>query len=434
MIKSRPVAVRKQEDYPSIIQQGIRLSARDQAQLSEAYNAELFDMASVFVWSKTIMTLKYQLSRLGMPFIAELLDRPEMDATSNYQDISDYEALKLAEELGFISGTGSFRLKQANEYIKHFTSPEIAAGGGDDGLSKEEAMMVLRSCVQYVLYNNRIEVSVDFKDLRDSLERETLPSDDPNILKLYDSPYYFKRTCLRILLALIQTSDGAVLENLLENANTIIPNIWEDLAAADKYQLGRNYAELINSGNSKATNGLKRILLKVRGFDYVPEDLRSNSFIKAAKAILSAHDGFNNFYNEPLPVQNLYDMGTTIPSSAFGACATALLCVKLGNQYGFSIDAQGPADRIIQKFSADRWELYFNEYFAKDERILYKLISSESIVSRWIDFCRINRFNELRIRDREVSQMLNESHAGRSVAIKGIATTLYKKMGYSQGA
>jgi hypothetical protein len=40
--------------------------------------------------------------------------------------------------------------------------------------------------------------------------------------------------------------------------------------------------------------------LKVKGFDFVPGDLRSSAFIEAANEIPEAHGGLNNFYNEPV--------------------------------------------------------------------------------------------------------------------------------------
>ena len=36
-----------------------------------------------------------------------------------------------------------------------------------------------------------------------------------------------------------------------------------------------------------------------------------------ANDILAAHEGMNNFYNEPKPVSILYNMGSVIPTPAF---------------------------------------------------------------------------------------------------------------------
>ena len=79
--------------------------------------------------------------------------------------------------------------------------------------------------------------------------------------------------------------------------------------------MGHAYAEAFADGKTTSVGGLKSALLKVKGFDYVPENLRSDTFIKAAEAIFKAHEGLNNFYNEPTPVKNLtYYLNNVLPS------------------------------------------------------------------------------------------------------------------------
>ena len=78
---------------------------------------------------------------------------------------------------------------------------------------------------------------------------------------------------------------------------------------------------------------------KFGGFDYVPESLRSATFTRAAKEVLAAHESYQNFYNEPAPMQALASLGSTIPAPAFPLCMKATLSVVLGNQYGHTLAA-----------------------------------------------------------------------------------------------
>ena len=88
-------------------------------------------------------------------------------------------------------------------------------------------------------------------------------------------------------------------------------------------------AELVAEGRRTASSGLKKALLKVRGFDFVPENLRSSAFAAAAQKVLEAHDGFNNFYNEPAPMERLAALGSSIPMPAFKSAMTAVMAVRL---------------------------------------------------------------------------------------------------------
>ena len=360
-----------------------QLSSKDQHQIIKAFQHESYEMVSSYVWTKSIIALRNQLSKMGISFIAEMLDRPDInDHTNLQQAISEFEAIQLAEELGVINGTIAFRLKKAMETVAHFNQVEME-DDPENELTEDEAKTIVRSCIQGILGYNKIEAAIDFKNFRTALEESTLTAENSYVVRLVHAPYFFLKTTLRILLALIKSSTGAHLENSLANVNVIVPLIWENLKHPERYQLGRVYAELSNDGKTRAASGLRQVLLKVRGFDFVPEDLRSNSFIKVANEVISAHENFNNFYNEPAPMQTLSKMGSVIPIPAFAACITATMCVKLGNRYGVARDAQPYANTIIKNVTRERWIYFFNEVLPSSPRIIYKLISGPTS-SRWI--------------------------------------------------
>ena len=83
-------------------------------------------------------------------------------------------------------------------------------------------------------------------------------------------------------------------------------------------------------------NVVKKILYNVHGFDYVPENLKSNSFKATAKNLIKVHDALNNFYNEPLAAKLLSSMGTMIPDPAVYDCINSvLICIiSFSNQMG----------------------------------------------------------------------------------------------------
>src|SRR4051812_21011308 len=85
-----------------------QLSSRDSNQIISAFNGGHYEMVSSFVWTKALASLKAQLGKLGIAFISEMLDRPDIDGTLSIdQVLTDFEALRLAKELGVISGTGA---------------------------------------------------------------------------------------------------------------------------------------------------------------------------------------------------------------------------------------------------------------------------------------------------------------------------------------
>ena len=324
-----------------------QLSNRERNQLVQAFDGGLLEMGTSFVWTRAMAALKSRLEALGVGFIAEMLDRPDIRGDAEIHEVlTDYEAVRLAEELGMFGSTLGLRLRQNLELVAHFT--HRPADAADDEMMPEEALGVLRTCVQTVLGQENLEVAVEFAALRDRLEQSILGDDAPEIDGLAASPYFYQRTVLRILLAGSKSDRGAQLENVLANLNTLLPSIWPNLKDPDRYMVGRAYAELHAEGLAVPANGLRSALLKVSGFGYVPESLRSQAFLEAAAKLQAAHFDWDNFHNEPGPMRAFAKLGSSIPRPAFHKCMTAIILVRVGNHYGVSNAAQPRRDPDAQ--------------------------------------------------------------------------------------
>ena len=190
--------------------------------------------------------------------------------------------------------------------------------------------------------------------------------------------------------------------------NVLLPAVWGKLRDTEKWHVGHTYAELYSEGKSTAVSGVKSALSKVKGFDYVPENLRSDTFLKAATAIVEAHEGMNNFYNELSPLRALSKLGTTIPTPAISECITAILCIRLGNQYGVANNAQSLAKELLDGLTPDRWRYYLNQVLPGDMRILNKL-ANHNPMSRWFDLVVKYEFSELDISNKGVRDMVSAS-------------------------
>lgn len=383
-----------------------RLSVRERQQLAQAFDAKLYDMGASFVWTRAMAGLKGRLADLGIEFIAEILDRPDIRPGAEVHEVlTDYEAVRLAEDLGMVGGTQALRLRHSLELIAHFSTREVDDDDDDEGLSREDAINTLRVCVQSVLGYDQINVASGFAEFRRELETTLLDSKLPPLQGLENAAYFFKRTVLRTLLASSKTTRGARLETVLGNLNTILPLVWSSLKDPDRYTAGRAYAEFHADGQAKQASGVRSALLKVSGFDYVPESLRSRTFSDAAGRVIDAHFGWNNFHNEPGPMKSLASLGTSIPGPAFHRCMTAALLVRIGNRYGVSNAAQDPATALLRGVTTDRWEYFLDECLPVDDDLLREL-AVEGIARRWCemitDFPRLETAEPVEDRSREL--------------------------------
>lgn len=411
----------------AIVQHAKQLSKREINQIVTAFQNEHYEMVTTFIWSRTIAALKKQLVTLGMEFIGEMLQRPDIGSNSDIgAAITSFDTISLAEDLGMVNSTEAMRLRHAHEVVNHFAALE-SHDENEVSMHPEEAIGCLRTCVQNILGHPKLEVAQDFAKFRRQLEEQDFKEDDDEIEKLIMSPYFYLKTTLSILLSLLKTAKGAQLQYAVRNISVILSVLWDRLKKPERWQAGQTYAELYSDGKTPASKGLKSILLKVGGFDYVPENLRSNTFTKTAKKVLEAHEGINNFYNEPAPMRMLASIGTTIPNPALRVCMDAALSVWLGNSYGISWAAQDSARQLLSGLSTDRWCYYLEECLPHDRRILFKLAHSESKPrDRWIELVKEFDLGQVDIKRRIVKNLVRAGLEGNKDKIKNVALRIIR--------
>ncbi|OXD53196.1 hypothetical protein [Vibrio parahaemolyticus] len=351
------------------------LNDKQKKDIARAFEHEAYDMGAEYTWRRAMVRLKSTLKTLGMGFIGEMLNDDDIDEYSNIDIVlNDYSAISLAEQLGAINSTGALKLRHSLELISHYLSDD--AEKNNEELSKIDAAALVNSCVQYVLGETDISIAIEFSELRNRLYTESLTLADPQIEQLLDSPPFYIKTVVSVLLSGIKNEQGAAQEHAVSNLGVLIQPIWNHIPEKDKWQIGNAYRDATAAGDISATKGLKNALLKVKGFDYVPENLRSSTFKKAAKSLIDAHFAMNNFYTEGPLVANLSKLGSSIPAPAFIDCVQAYLCVYLGNSYGVSNAAFPTAKSELLKIPEDRWRYYFDKVLCNDEIILAKLFNS----------------------------------------------------------
>jgi len=96
-------------------------------------------------------------------------------------------------------------------------------------MAREEALMLLRTCITSILSKPDFEGAVRFADFRKALSERTLKPDDAEVLTITGAQYFFVRTTLSVLLSLVKTKKGAVQEHALETSPLYYPSFGQSL-------------------------------------------------------------------------------------------------------------------------------------------------------------------------------------------------------------
>ncbi|WP_099192378.1 hypothetical protein [Tepidibacter mesophilus] len=183
------------------------------------YQYENYEMASGFVWLKTINLLREKVLSLGSEFVGEMLG---CDNSSFVENLPPIEAINVASDIGFINKLGKLKLKQCNELMQYYTSSDVDS----EEMPEDDAKNILRTCIQYILGQDNSNLKLNYNDFRNRLKLEVVGQDEEEMNILFNSPYFYQRTTLRTLMNLLKHTKGAELENVIANLYTIVPKIW----------------------------------------------------------------------------------------------------------------------------------------------------------------------------------------------------------------
>jgi len=374
-----------------LVQFGVALPEPVRNKVVKYYQIGDFVTAANAVWDRAINLLRKRILSLGEEFVADMVESDDLDYVRN---LPAYRVIDLAHDLGFIDKSGRRKLQSANEQYNFFNNTDAE---DYEEMPQDEANIIIKNCISYILCTTDDSFGLQFNDFREKLKTGA-------ITELYDDdkamfatcPYFYLKTTVRSLLKLFRDTDGIEFDNVTRNMNAVFPVIWDRLKIEERRALADAYTDYIESDDAREKI-IKGVMLQVRGFDYVKENVRSRTYIQTAKKLIDIHFGMQNFYNEPRAIKDLEDLGTVIPKLALKECVTAILYVKLGNQYGTSWRAEEVADRMLSNLTEEDWITYLENYMIEEEHLLDGIDQSRKMRSKWKEVIKTYNLKKLNI-------------------------------------
>ncbi len=114
-------------------------------------------------------------------------------------------------------------------------------------MPQDEANIIIKSCISYILYSNDDTFGLQFNDFREKLKtvRITEIFDDDETM-FATCPYFYLKTTVRSLIKLLKETEGIEFENISINLNLIIPQIWKRLKTEEKRAFADAYTDCVN--------------------------------------------------------------------------------------------------------------------------------------------------------------------------------------------
>lgn len=322
-----------------------------------AVSAGLFDAALNYLWDETIGELRRRIVDYDLSYFFDLAvsdpeKRKDLVSPEDLIKLTDDELIRAAATVGFISIIGHRQL----DVVRFMRNHASAAHPNQHELKPYQLLGYVETCIAEVIMLPESQTMVDTSRLlRNVRDAKVSKADAAAYAVVFQNLRDDQVTALANgLFGIYVRTDSAT--RARDNIRLLLPYLWPHVAERTRAAFGVKFGRFkANMDYEQA--GLARELLETVGgaASYLPDDQRAVEIDSLAADLLSAHEGMNNFYNEPPVARKLRDYvgEQPVPVGVREKYVATLVDVYLGRRSGISGAADPIYADLIGKFAPD---------------------------------------------------------------------------------
>ncbi|EKQ26548.1 hypothetical protein [Lacticaseibacillus paracasei] len=348
-----------------------------------AASVGLFDGAVVYVWDAVIHQIRRKIEAFGTAMIKNVLSRSS-DATLD--ELSDSQTLELAYQLNLMDKQGYLFLGQCRE-IRNQAS---VAHPSEIILDDREFIVFVSRCAKYGLSNAEDQNGVSLQTVINLVENESASQDAVAELgSQIENTFELQRDFFVSLLyaKYVNPSNPAYQR---DNVLKLMITFKSEMSDKSKAELLSRHMEILAKGDTdkKSAANSRRFFSEVGMLSDLGNAEQVAICTKAIENLQNAHEGFNNFYNEPPFAERLEEISLQIsplPSVVIPNFVNVVFQAFLGNPWGVSTQAMPFYSRMLQNLTPQGIEVLLGELSKLPRNILdgWKVDNISSLVQHY---------------------------------------------------
>ncbi len=331
-----------------------RKSAMYISKFAAACVVGLFDAALNYLWDETIRNLRAKIVQFDLDYfydtaITDPNQRSKFKDEHDLEKLDDWVLVRGGRETGIISELGYRHL----DYVRDMRNHASAAHPNQNELTGLQLASWLETCIKEVIGKEPEGSAIEVKKLLRSLREENLSSNDvpPIAAAVVRLPEDLAHSLLRTNFGMYTDPKlDAVVRN---NIRLIASEVWQVCSEEAKHETGLKQASFSVNGEVSRAKLAREFLTRVNGLAYLPPDTIAVEITAALDALLTAHNGWDNFHNEPAHVQILKSFippSGNVPDSVARKYVKVLTMCRIGNGYGVSNAAESVYEDLISRW------------------------------------------------------------------------------------
>lgn len=302
----------------------------------------LFDAALNYLWDETILQIRKRVIQYDIEYFYDNAvsgdRRKRLKDESDLTKVDDYDLIKGAKEIGLISDLGFKHL----EYINYMRNWASAAHPNQNEITGLQLISWLETCVKEVITLPISNITIQIKQLLVGVKSTSISDTEAQEISVFSTNLTEEQ-----INNLASGFFGIYIKpdtdsQTHQNINKLLPLIWGRVDEDSKLSFGLKYGNFVASNSQTEKKLARQFLQIVNAESYIPDGLRAIEIENVIDNLLSAHRGFNNFYNEPSfarQLQRIVGTPLKIPKAVTKKLVLAIVETYLTNGNGIASGA-----------------------------------------------------------------------------------------------
>lgn len=317
------------------------------ARMCVAVSTGLFDGAMNYIWNAAILQLRQKIRNFGLAVVAQIQQSDFEE--KHLLELQDSRLLDLCLKLNIVDEDGFFFLDQCREVRNNFSAAHPTMGTVND----REFSVFLNRCVRYALADASSPRGVDISAFISAIKGPRFNNNQCQIwVQRLTETHDAQR---QILVNMIHGvyCDPATAEPARLNAIDLCNDLSGAFTASIKSDLINSHSDYVAKGLVEKHTASLQFFERLGLLGLLNESEQHVVFSRAIERLWNAHNGMNNFYNEPPFAERLLEVSQqgAVPETVQNSFVQTVVCCRIGNGYGVSNAAVHYYDEIIQSFS-----------------------------------------------------------------------------------
>ncbi len=325
-----------------------KLRSAGLARMCVAVAAGLFDSALNYVWNASVVELRARVKRFGLSVVQQVIGKPDFDDRA-LLDLKDADLLDLSVKLNLITEDGYFFLDQCRDIRNNFSAAHPTIGN----LDEHEFISFVNRCAKYALGHETNPVGVDIQAFIAALKKKKFDKEQLGTwTERLEQTHQAQRELLLGTLHGMYCDPSSSEETRL-NALSIVEAFAEELTPKIKSELIDRHQDYLAKGDTDRHRASQQFFASLALLDLLSESEQHALVSNAAKKLLSVHQAYDNFYNEPPFAERLAEITRQIavPDTAKDEFVSVVVTCAVGNPWGVSRAAIPHYHSMIRGFS-----------------------------------------------------------------------------------